>query len=145
MAKKTKFADPYTFTKAGIAKSNVPALIASKNQSGVYVIRKKESHKVVYVGFSKNQLYKTVYRHFQTWTDISRTTQTRFTYPKKGYQVRIIFTTPARAQQMEKYLIQLFKPKDNELKYPDLFMTKEAIQKIEQEIIQAETIYDWDE
>jgi hypothetical protein len=36
-------------------------------EAGVYVIRERESHDVIYVGSSATQLYDTVTRHFQRW------------------------------------------------------------------------------
>lgn len=107
-----KFCNPY---KDG--KTNIPHLRYDKPQSGVYFIKSDRTDKIVYIGFSEANLYKTIYRHFQEWTDISRTVKTRFTYAKFGYQVRVIFTTPARAALLEKYLILRMKPRDNGLKY----------------------------
>jgi hypothetical protein len=40
---------------------------AARGKAGVYIIRKKG--KVIYVGYSETNLYRTLYRHFQTWTD----------------------------------------------------------------------------
>lgn len=38
-----------------------------KRSCGVYVIRDKRSHRVLYVGSSRARLYDTVTRHFQQW------------------------------------------------------------------------------
>jgi hypothetical protein len=38
-----------------------------KRACGVYVIRDRHSHRVLYVGSSKSRLYDTVTRHFQQW------------------------------------------------------------------------------
>lgn len=83
------------------------------------MIKSKRSGKIIYIGFSESNLYKIIYRHFQKWKDISRTVKTRFTYNKEGYLIRIIFTTPARASKLEKYLIQQYLPRDNDFKYKD--------------------------
>lgn len=108
----TKFSDPYNGNSTSITH-----LRHDKPQSGVYFIKSKRTDEIVYIGFSKGNLYKTIYRHFQRWVDTSREVKTRFTYNKTGYQVRVIFTTPHRAEYLEKYLILKMKPRDNKLKY----------------------------
>lgn len=107
-AVKTKFLQPYR-TEKGKQRPNLPHLREGK-QAGVYLIKSKRSDKIIYVGYSETQLYKTIYRHFQEWNDRN---QDRFTYNKTGYLVRIIFTTPGRAAILEKYLIKKLKPRDN--------------------------------
>jgi hypothetical protein len=118
----TRFVDPYKVNKSGRLVSNIGVLNPALKQSGVYLIKSKRSGKIVYVGYSTSQLYRTLYRHFQQWKDISRTVQTRFTYSKTGYTVRVIFTTPARAASLEKYLIMKLQPRDNSLKY-EMYLT----------------------
>ena len=117
IAYKTKFLTAYD--KEG--KTNIKALKHSGKQSGVYFI-KKPGGAVAYVGYSKTQLYKTVYRHFQEWNDKK---QKRYQYPK-NYLVRIIFTTPARAEKLEEYLIKKLRPEDNKDKYEYFTQTKAA-------------------
>lgn len=121
---KIPFVIPYKKNDLGTLRPNIPYLTHKHKQAGVYFIREKKGKKLVYIGFSKSALYKTVYRYFQKWKDISRTIQTRFTYPKKGYEVKIIFTTPDRAELLEKYLIMQYQPKDNSLKYDDYTTVK---------------------
>ena len=83
-----------------------------KNKSGVYII--KENNKIVYVGYSGKNLYRTLYRHFQQW---NHTGQEVITYANKlnnnDYKVRVITTTPAQAYRLEIYLINKLKPRDN--------------------------------
>lgn len=114
---KTRFTEPYKKNKAGILKPAIQQLDYKKAQSGVYLIKSERSDKIVYIGFSNGTLYKTIYRHFQTWNDRSRQRVERFTYNKTGYKVRVIFTTPGRAAILEKYLIQKIQPRDNDNKY----------------------------
>ena len=116
-ALKIRFTEPYKKNDNGLLKPNIPYLNYDKKQSGIYLIKSNISDKILYVGFSNSSLYKTIYRHFQEWKDISRTEQTRFTYNKTGYKVRVIFTTPARAELLEKYLILKINPRDNTHKY----------------------------
>ena len=42
-----------------------PAIKSSWEKSGIYII--KQNGKIVYVGQSGYNLYKTMYRHFQSW------------------------------------------------------------------------------
>jgi hypothetical protein len=91
----------------------------------VYLI--KENDKLVYVGVSTVDLYKTLYRPFQTWTDTNYRTQKvrpasdRVTYKermkRKRYTVRIVFCTPKQAERLEKMLIIKYQPRDNAIKY----------------------------
>jgi len=87
-------------------KTNFPDTI---KKSGVYLIANKKGV-IVYVGYSGSNLYKTMYRHFQSWND---PTQIRSTFPKKGYNLRIVLTTKAKAQKLERALILKYKPKGN--------------------------------
>jgi hypothetical protein len=58
--KKTRYKEPYN--KYG--KTNFGF---TENKSGVYLIKSKRTNKIVYVGYSASNLYKTMYRHFQSW------------------------------------------------------------------------------
>ena len=107
------FSAPYFETKQGKLKPALP-LSYVNGQSGVYIIRDEATKHIVYIGYSGTNLYKTLYRHFQSWEDKS---QVRFTYPKTGYTVRLIFASKRRAARMEKFLIKLLRPRDNEIKY----------------------------
>lgn len=86
------------------------------NRAGVYII--KENNKIVYVGMSKGNLYKTLYRHFQQW---HHSQQEVVTYVNKlsrnRYTVRVILCTPLQAEKLERGLIIKYKPRDNEIKY----------------------------
>lgn len=107
--KKFKFLPPYS--KPG--KTNFPA---TRNRSGVYLI--KENAKLVYVGMSGSNLYRTLYRHFEAWTHSLQdvvTYQSRLKRHK--YTVRVVFCTPAQALRLEKVLIIKNRPRDNSNKY----------------------------
>ena len=82
----------------------------AKNKSGVYFIKPTGKSKPVYVGHSRSDLYKTILRHFQSWND---KTQIRIVYPKYGYVVRVVLTSPKRAENLERAYIIKHKPKDN--------------------------------
>jgi hypothetical protein len=87
-------------------------------KSGVYLIKK--NNKVVYVGESHtNNLYKTLYRHFQFWND--KVPQKRVTFKNDRssgkIKVRVIITTKSQAVRLQKYLIKKIKPSKNEVYY----------------------------
>lgn len=91
---------------------------------GVYIIRKKG--KVVYVGKSHKQLKKTLYRHFQIWTDkrnqYKKNNQSyeRVTYhteERNKFTVQICYINNEKAiDLLEKSLIIKLQPVDNKLK-----------------------------
>jgi len=98
-----------------------------KNESGAYFIRSKSTGKLLYIGSSVGSLYKTIYRHFQKWKDISRTVQTRFTYSGENQEVKIFLTDGRTAQAFEKRQIIKLRPRDNNLKYQLFAETAEPI------------------
>lgn len=103
----------------------------TKERTGVYLI--KENDKLVYVGYSSTDLYKTMYRHFQEWTDRpykggrALPPEIRVTYKarmkRNHYTVRIVFATAAQAARLEKMLIIKYNPRDNHLKYENYNQT----------------------
>ena len=99
-------------------------IIEVNGKSGVYIVRKKGNKKFSYIGFSASNLYKTILRHFQSWND---PTQRRVTYPKNGYEVKVLKASINRAAAWEKFLIIKFKPKDNETKL-EMYTTAEKTQ-----------------
>lgn len=115
----------------------------AKNQSGVYLI--KENGKIVYVGHSKSNLYMTIMRHFYYWEDETYEGRkyTRFSYwdkiKTKRYTVRIVFTSPSRAEKLEAGLVKKHRPRDNQdkLKYI-LDLEKEEVEKVVQQYEEAE-------
>ena len=93
----------------------------ARRKSGVYLIRSQRTGKIVYIGHSGYDIYKTCLRHFQQWND---KTQVRVTYPRHGYRVRMVFCTPKQAARLEKYLILKLRPKDNPMKYESYKITQ---------------------
>lgn len=103
--KKSKLLTPYNSK----GKTNFPA----RKKSGVYMIFKNKTLR--YVGFSASDVYKSLYRHFQTWND---RTQARVVYKNlEGIKVRIIYTGKKEAANLEKGLIIKYKPTDNPNQY----------------------------
>lgn len=128
--KSTSFFKPYTGENCTLKATG----------TGVYLIAKKGL--IVYVGMSATDVKKTLYRHFQKWTDL-RTNYTkrnqayeRVTYyneNKNLFTVKVVFCkTLNEAAILEHLLIKKFKPKDNYLKnelYADLPQTKAVAEK----------------
>jgi len=129
--KASKWFDPYITGPSGQLKAAILDCYTCA-QAGVYFIRHKATGSVVYVGSSTTQLKKTIYRHFQVWTDRQRKGGEQYerkTYPKHGYQVRFIKCTASQALKVEKYLIRKLQPKDNPLKYKQLTLKAEETGK----------------
>ncbi|MFA6918437.1 MAG: hypothetical protein WC285_06485 [Candidatus Gracilibacteria bacterium] len=107
--KKFKFLPPYKSP----GKTMFPEI---QRRSGVYLI--KENAKLVYVGMSGGNLYKTLYRHFEAWNHPDQEVVSYQSRMKKNkYTVRCVLCKPGQAARLEKYLILKFKPRDNEIKY----------------------------
>lgn len=84
------------------------------NRSGVYLIR--EGEKLVYIGYSATNLYRTMYRHFQRWNHRGQEVVS-YAGSSKRYTVRVVLCTPAQAARLEKALIIKNRPRDNRDKY----------------------------
>lgn len=101
-----------------------------KGIPGCYII--KINDKIRYIGYSATYLYKTLYRHFQTWNDWRKKRVTYKEYlnnPRFKIRVRIILTnTITQAENLEKALILKYKPSDNLDKLENYLVTpqKEA-------------------
>ncbi len=107
--KKFKFLPPYKSP----GKTMFPEI---QRRSGVYLI--KENAKLVYVGMSGGNLYKTLYRHFEAWHHPSQEVVSYQSKMKQfKYTVRCVLCKPGQAVRLEKYLILKFQPRDNEIKY----------------------------
>ena len=105
-------------------KTNIAHL---QNKSGVYLIY--NGSQLRYIGMSGSNLYKTITRHFQSWTDH----QERVTYPQStNYKVRIVTCTPAQAAKLERALIVKHKPVDNPNKYEQYILKLDDKNIIEQ-------------
>lgn len=112
---------------------------------GCYIIKK--NNVILYVGMSTTDLKKTLYRHFQKWTDLrtnwtkKRQNYERVTYHGENrnmFSVKVIFTpTDNEARVLEYLLIRKLKPKDNFLKN-ELYDNPEA-EKMEYKINTSDT------
>lgn len=101
-----------------------------RNVPGVYLIY--ENDFLVYVGYSQSNLYKTMYRHFQSW---KTSKQYRAVYDADKILVRVIYTkTGTKAKKLETALIIKYKPRDNANIY-NLFETDEKEEKVFAEYI----------
>jgi len=112
-------------TKKFPAYTNGKPTFKTQGIAGVYFIFNRDG-KLKYIGYSGSCVYKALYRHFQSWKD---TNQERFTYPR-DYYVRLIITTPTRAQELEKYLILKMSPPDGLIKYQRYSPEKEEKIKV---------------
>lgn len=83
-----------------------------RQRPGVYLVFRRGS--LYYVGYSGTDLYKALYRHFETWNDPSRDRK-RATFPRGGStRVRVIYTrTGEQAARLEAALIVRFRPPGN--------------------------------
>lgn len=124
--------EPLSFFKMIKSRKNPPYKngrpFYTAKQAGVYLIYK--SDELVYIGYSQNNVYRTLYRHFQTWND---PTQQRVTYNPNNpnIKVRVIYCAPSRAHKLERALILKYQPADNPNKYELYTFTKKDQQTAE--------------
>lgn len=98
-------------------KPNKTNLAFCKGKSGVYIIY--ENGKKVYVGQSSYDLYMTITRHFQKWDNKHVSYHSKIN--RRKYSVTVIFCTAKQAASLEFQLIRKFLPRDNTMKYPELW------------------------
>jgi hypothetical protein len=117
-------------------KNNRPSF-KTRRRPGVYMIY--VNGVLRYVGFSTYDVYKTMYRHFQSWQD---STQVRIIYPRHPeVKIRVIYTnTPKQAATLERALRIKYQPTDNPQQLIDVEPTRQE-QKIYDKF---ETIYTYD-
>ena len=98
--------------------------------SGVYYILEKNwlgEFKLVYIGFSGNDVKKTLYRHFQKWIDkrhpdtkrVQRIERVTYfdNFNNKDYKCKVIFCKNSdEAAKLELSLIAKLQPRDNSMK-----------------------------
>lgn len=121
------------------------AFRAFRGKQGVYKLY--ENRKLVYIGCSISDIYKTVLRKFQTWND----TQTRLYYDAKRhtYKVEVVVmptATPTEILDTEYHLIQKFKPRDNKPENYSFYNRRDLYKpdKVEQQIDSANTVTEQD-
>jgi hypothetical protein len=100
-------------------KNGRPFYTAKK--SGVYLIFRNATLR--YVGYSGYNVYKTLYRHFQSWNDPN---QIRSVYSPTDQQikVRVIYCNNSKAKKLENALIIKYQPIDNPDKLSNLIIDK---------------------
>ena len=115
-----------------------------RNKRGVYRIF--ENRKLVYVGSSNSDIYKTILRKFQMWND-KRQSGGRLYYNAndKEYKVEAFLMPYASANKLldtEYHFIQKSKPRDNKPASYSFYNRKDLYQpdKVEEEVKQAEKI-----
>ncbi len=137
--KKSKFRKVRTrppYDKAG--RSNFRFTLA---RAGVYIIR--ENGKVVYIGFSATNLYKTMHRHFQQWNHRGQPVVTYVNkFRRNKYTVSVTLTGARTAALLETALIRKYKPRDNPGKIE--FALSKPEKKIANDWIKEKTIADKD-
>lgn len=104
----------------------------TRRRPGVYLIY--VNGVLRYVGYSTYDVYKTMYRHFQSWRD---STQTRITYPRSpDVKIRVVYTNTAKqAAVLERALRIRYQPTDNPQQLINIDTTPaedESIEKFEQ-------------
>ena len=126
--KKTRLLPPY---ETGTRRTT----FKDRGKPGVYLIYKNSELR--YVGMSSTNLYRTMYRHFQEWTDRK---QERVVYKYlSGIKCRVIYCTANQAAKLERALILKYKPTDNPNKF-DLYKIDESDEKILTQARQAEEV-----
>lgn len=104
----------------------------TRRRPGVYLIYVNGILR--YVGYSTYDVYKTMYRHFQSWRD---STQTRITYPRSpDVKIRVVYTNTAKqAAVLERALRIRYQPTDNPQQLINIDTTPaedDSIEKFEQ-------------
>ena len=116
-----------------------------KTGPGVYIIRLEG--KTAYVGMSAKDVKKTMYRHFQQWTDIRPermkvySAHERVTFAgmdMEKFLCRVIFCKAEKAAKLETALILKHTPEYNRLKLE--YLTKAQREKIQEEYKAAEFV-----
>lgn len=101
---------------------------------GVYLIR--ENRRLVYVGHSRINLYKTLMRHFERWNHYLgwNVTTYRDRLKTKRYTVKLFLCTASQAPRLEKLFILKLKPRDNVEKYQSMKAAPVKAKKIKPNI-----------
>ncbi len=97
-----------------------------KDKSGVYVIRDRATHEIVYVGSSAGRLYDTLTRHFQTWRRYKGFWNGQYaeghdpglTYDRASVEVATRLTRADASLDEEARLIHRLRPRDNLIGQP---------------------------
>ncbi|MCA9675421.1 MAG: GIY-YIG nuclease family protein [Myxococcales bacterium] len=99
-----------------------------RGKSGVYIIRDRKTHEVLYVGESHSaRLHATLTRHFQTWRRWKGYWRGQYgeghdpglTYERDRVEVAVRITAASRALDTEARFIRRLQPRDNLLGQPE--------------------------
>jgi hypothetical protein len=105
MLYKQRLAPPYKLIK-GVKHTTFNI----RNKMGVYLIYDLDEN-LKYIGQSTNNLYRTMYHHFQSWNDYAPRPQQRILYDPDKVKIRVVYCKTAKqVDQLEKGLI--FKYRD---------------------------------
>lgn len=107
--KQTPWFEPYT---ASSGQTRTAYKRHAQAKRGVYLIRSKASQEILYVGSSRSQLQKTIYRHFQSWID----DQYRATFERDQVEIQVVEMQSASDEDIsaaECELIQIHQPSYN--------------------------------
>ena len=118
--KKSKWNEPYNKKRTTLDKK-------LSNKPGVYLIKSKQTGEIKYVGYSSNNIKRTLYRHFQQHNDRQ---QERYIFDRHKHLIRVIETSKTRAPQLEKYLIDNQKVSVIIPNYNNEYFIKEVIEHI---------------
>lgn len=124
-------------SRAKPAYKNSRPTFKTRRRPGVYMIYVNGTLR--YVGFSRYDVYRTMYRHFQSWQD-SR--QIRIIYPRHPeVKIRVIYTnTPKQAATLERALRIKYQPTDN----PQQLLNVEPTRQEERIYDEFNKIYTYD-
>jgi hypothetical protein len=119
---------PLTYHAIGGDAERWPAWLRAYGRScGVYVIRDKSSHRVLYVGSSRAQLYDTITRHFQQWKRKKNYWKGMrgahhdpgMTYSRARCEVAVRLCSCGEQTEEEAATIKRLRPRDNLVEHPD--------------------------
>lgn len=129
----TEYVKPFDIYKVkpqnGKAGKFADELQDAKKRAGVYAIL--ENSKIVYIGHSRTQLYKTITRHFHEWRHEGR--QVTYDPNAARYRVAIFYTRPEVASLLECYYIDSQSPRDNYEKCEGGFFSYEDFLQMEED------------
>lgn len=87
----------------------------TKRQKGLYFIIDRNTRRLVYIGYSFGSLYKTLYRHFETWNHPG---QPVVTYSQRSrYLISVVMCNSTKIALLERYYIMKLRPRDNIKQY----------------------------
>jgi hypothetical protein len=96
-----------------------------RNVGGIYIIFDLNGN-AKYIGMSSNNLYRTMYRHFQSWAD---RTQIRIVYNPEKVKIAVCYCTDVeKIYKLEKALIIKYRDK-TKLDNPNQYRSEESDKK----------------